>query len=132
MRSWACCASSTPWSQVRDRRSCWGRVLMKEAIASLTASAPCPASGGPFFGPGRAVLLHTRQVQQHGEAGGPFDKRADSGAVEADDEVALPVAGDGPVVGFGWSLADHDGIADEMLAASTGARPRGTQRASGA
>ena len=40
------------------------------------------------------------------QPGGPFDERADGGAVEADDEIALPVAGDGPVVGFGWALAN--------------------------
>ena len=53
MRSWACCASSTPWSQVRDRRSCSGSVVMVEAIASLTASAPWPASGGQSGGTSR-------------------------------------------------------------------------------
>jgi len=53
-----------------------------------------------------AVVVHARQVQRHGEPGGPFDEGADGGAVEADDEVALPVAGYGPVVGFGWSLAN--------------------------
>jgi len=28
------------------------------------------------------------------------------------DQVALPVAGDGAVVGFGWSLADVDHVRD--------------------
>ena len=70
-------------------------------------------------------------MQQHGEPGGPFDEGADGGAVQADDEVTLPMAGDGPVVGFSWSLADHDGIADEVLAASTGTRSRDAERTSG-
>ena len=49
MRSWACCAISTPWSQVKDRRSCWGSVVIDSAMASRTAWAPCPARGGPFL-----------------------------------------------------------------------------------
>ena len=59
------------------------------------------------------VLLHARQVQQHREAGGPFDEGADGGAFKADNEVALPVAGSGSIVGFGWPLADKDFVADE-------------------
>jgi len=49
MRSLACSAISAPWSQVRDLRSCSGRVVIVVAMASRTASAPCPASGGPFL-----------------------------------------------------------------------------------
>src|SRR3954449_2552453 len=49
MRSWACWASSAFWSQVSDRRSCSGRVVIVVAIALRTASAPCPASAGPFL-----------------------------------------------------------------------------------
>jgi len=102
-----------------------------EAIASLTASAPWPASGGPFLALGLPWSA-MRQVQKHGEPGGPFDESADGGAVEANDEVALPVAGYGPVVGFGRSLADEDLVADEALGACTGTRPRDTKRTSGA
>ena len=42
-------ASSAPWSQVRDRRSWSGKVVIEAAIASRTASAPWPASAGPFL-----------------------------------------------------------------------------------
>ena len=49
MRSWACWAISMPWSQVSDARSCSGSVVIWVAIASRTASAPCPASAGPFL-----------------------------------------------------------------------------------
>lgn len=35
--------------QVSDRRSCSGRVPIWAVIASRTACAPCPASGGPFL-----------------------------------------------------------------------------------
>ena len=38
MRSWACWAISAPWSQVSDRRSCPGSVVIVAAIASRTAS----------------------------------------------------------------------------------------------
>ena len=49
IRSRACWAISAPWSQVSDRRSCSGRVVIVRAMASRTASAPCPASAGPFL-----------------------------------------------------------------------------------
>src|SRR5205823_7640075 len=49
IRSLACSAISAPWSQVSDRRSCSGRVVIVLAIASRTAPAPCPVSAGPFF-----------------------------------------------------------------------------------
>ena len=93
MRSWACWAISAPWSQVSDRRSCSGSVVIVAAIASRTASAPWPASAGPFLTRGCvAVAVHARQVQQHREPGGALDERADRGAVEPDDQVAFPVA----------------------------------------
>lgn len=44
MRSWACWAISAPWSQVSDRRSCSGKVVMDEAIASRTGGADCGAA----------------------------------------------------------------------------------------
>ncbi len=48
------------------------------------------------------------QVQEHHAAGGAFDEGADRrSAVLADDQVALPVAGDGPVFGLGGTFADH-------------------------
>ena len=47
IRSWACWAISAPWSQVNERRSCWGSVVIDAAMASRTAWAPCPARGGP-------------------------------------------------------------------------------------
>src|SRR5918995_596068 len=49
MRSWACWAISAPWSQVSDRRRWSGSVKIETAIASRTASAPCPASAGPLW-----------------------------------------------------------------------------------
>jgi hypothetical protein len=49
MRSCAWLAISAPWSQVSERRSWAGSVVMVAAIASRTASAPWPASAGPFL-----------------------------------------------------------------------------------
>ena len=41
-----------------------------------------------------------------GEPGGPFDEGPDGRALETEDEITLPVTGDGPVLGFGRSLTD--------------------------
>src|SRR6266542_272595 len=70
-------------------------------------------------------------MQQHREAGAALDERPDRRAVEPEDQIALPVAGDGPVVGLGRPLADHHLGADELLAARLRARPRHPQRAPG-
>src|SRR5438046_2876009 len=78
------------------------------------------------------VSLHPWQVQQHREAGGALDERPGRRAVEPQDQVALPVAGDGPVVGLGRPLTDHHLGADELLAARLRARTRHSQRAPGA
>jgi hypothetical protein len=61
-------------------------------------------------------------VQQYREARGSFDKRADGGAIETEDEITLPVTGDGAVASFGRSLADEDVIGDKALATQAGAR----------
>jgi hypothetical protein len=45
----ACWAISAPWSQVSVWRSCSGSVAIFAAVAPRTASAPFPASGGPFL-----------------------------------------------------------------------------------
>jgi len=124
MRSWACCANSAPWSQVRDRRSCSGSVVMVAVIASLTASAVLDTKA--------TMLWHARQVQEHREAGGPFDESADGRAVETENEVALPVTWYSPVIGFSWSLTDEYLIGDEALTPCESTRPRDTERTTGA
>ena len=132
MRSWACWAISAPWSQVSERRSCSGSVVILAAIASRTASAPCPASAGPFSTRALAVAVHARQVQQHREPGGALDQCPDRRAVQSDDQIAFPVARHRPVGGFGRALADHDLRADEVPAAPARAGPRHAQRPPGA
>jgi hypothetical protein len=67
------------------------------------------------------MLCHARQVQQQREARSPFDEGADSGALEAEDEVALPMTGHGPIVGFGGSFADENLVGDEALGACSAA-----------
>src|SRR3546814_2804853 len=61
----------------------------------------------------RPISLHARKMQQHGEARGPFNERADRGTAKAEDEVAFPMSGDCPVFDLRWSLADHDGFRSE-------------------
>src|SRR6266540_53575 len=78
-----------------------------------------------------AVARDPRQVQQHRETGRALDERPDRRAVEAQDQIALPVAGDGPIVGLGRPLADHHLGADELLAARLRASARYAQRAPG-
>jgi hypothetical protein len=101
-------------------------------MASRTAAAPWPASAGPFLALGAAVALHRRQVQQHNDTAGALDQRADRRAVEAEDQIALPVAGHRAIGGLGGPLADHHLIADKALAAAGGAGVGDTQRPAGA
>jgi len=44
------------------------------------------------------------------------------------DEVALPMTGDSPIGNFGGAVADHDGIPDEGLVATSGPFARHAQR----
>src|SRR5207248_7621349 len=78
-----------------------------------------------------AVALPARQVQQQREAGAALDQRPDRGALEAQDQVTLAMAGHGTVVGLGGPLADHHLGADELLAARLGAWARDAERPSG-
>src|SRR3546814_5478427 len=72
----------------------------------------------------RPISLHARKMQQHGEARGPFNERADRGTAKAEDEVAFPMSGDCPVFDLRWSLADHDGFSEERLSTVAGALAR--------
>ena len=94
---------------------------MAAAIASRTASAPCPARAGPFFALGPVPW-----------PGGALDQGADRGAVQPDDQIAFPVPGHGPVFRLGRPLADHDLGGDEALPPSPGPGPRDPQRPAGA
>jgi hypothetical protein len=60
-------------------------VIIDAAMASRTASAPCPASGGCVLLAWPAVTIHRRQVQQHGEPGGAFHEGANRRAIETND-----------------------------------------------
>ena len=84
MRSWACWAISAPWSQVSDRRSCSGSVVIVRGDRVADGL-------GAVAGQRRAVLdsrlvavaVHAGQVQQHREPGGALDQRADRRAARA-------------------------------------------------
>lgn len=88
-----------------------------------------PDGFGAVAGQGRSILdrltrpvpLHSRQVQEHGEAGCAFDQRADRRAAEAENEVAFPMAWNSPVTDLSRAIADHQGIGDKGFAAAPGA-----------
>jgi len=66
------------------------------------------------------------QVEQQDIAGGPLHEGAHCRPPTlADDQVALPVTGNSPVVGLGWALADHDHVGEPALdrASTLGAAP---------
>ena len=84
---------SAPWSQVMERHSSSGSVVMalRMALSTLSADRPsvrCKSS----------TSLVERSTRVPTALRPPF----------AQDEVAFPVAGDGSVDGFGRSLGDHD------------------------
>ncbi len=73
------------------------------------------------------------QVNQHHVAGGALDERADGGLVRlADDQVAFPVPGDGPVRGLGRAFADHHHVWRHARLALVGVPVRSAHGASGA
>src|SRR5438067_242253 len=102
-------------------------------MLSRTASAPCPASAGPFFTrastPCSAIRGKCSSIVNRRRA---LHQRADRGTVQPQDEVPFPVTRHRPVAHFCWPLADHDLRHDESLAPTPGARPRYAQRTPGA
>ena len=91
-----------------------------------------PGQRGPvLFARLVAMALHPWQVQQHREPGGALDKRPDRRALEPQDQIALPMAGNSPIVGLGRPLADHHRRGDELLAAPLRASARYPESASG-
>lgn len=67
-------------------------------------------------------------MQQHREPRRPLNKSADDGAVEPENQVALPVPWHRAVLRLGRALADEDLGGDERLASSTAPRSRHAQR----
>ena len=91
VRSWACWAISAPWSQVSEGRSCWGRVMIDNAIASRTASVAVAGESGPVVDPlPFAVAWHGWEVQEHREPGGALNKRPDRGTPKSQGSGRLP------------------------------------------
>lgn len=91
---------------------------------------------GTMAGQGRAVLLsitlavsrHGRKMEQHREPRCSLDQRADGRAVQADDQVSLPMAGNGTIIGFCGAPADHDLGRHERFAPALSPCRRDTQR----
>ena len=77
-------------------------------------------------------LSSVGEVEEHDVAAGALDQGADRGPVAlTDDQVAFPVAGNGPVFGLRWTLGDHDHARDLSPsldpAARSALRPTGAQ-----
>ena len=64
--------------------------------------------------------------------GRAFDERADRRAFQPDDQVALPVPGDGAVLGLGGPFADHHLGGDVRPGLALGPGARDAQRPAGA
>src|ERR1700749_3713711 len=71
-----------------------------------------------------AMVHHAWQVQQQCEARHSFNQGADRGTANTQDEVAFPVARNGPINCLRWTLADHDLGRDEGLAPPARTRSR--------
>ncbi len=74
------------------------------------------------------MVRHAWQVQQQREARHTFNQGADSGTAKTQDEVAFPVARNGPINCLCWTLADHDLGRDEGFAPPARTRSRYPQR----
>ena len=81
--------------------------------------------------PGRArdgaVAFHSGKMQQHCEPRGAFHQSADRRSAQADDQVAFPVSGYGPISCFRRSFTDHDLRRDEGFAPPAATCPRHAQ-----
>ena len=85
-------AISLPRSQVMERRRCSG-----------SSRHRLDHRGGH-----RVRRCGRGQVQQHREPGAALDQGADRTVVRPDDQVAFPMAGHGPIRGFGGPVADSE------------------------
>ena len=68
-------------------------------------------------------------MQQHREARGALDQRADRRAAKAQDEVSFPVSRHRSIGRFGGALTDHDLRRDKAFASPAYARPGHPQHA---
>ena len=135
-----------PWSHVSDRRSCPGEVVIVRTIASRTASAPSPASAGPFFscGPlpwpsigGRCGSIVNRVVRSTSvpmaELPEPRIRSPSQWPGTARSAASAPVGlRRHPSGGASLALADQDARINEASALPAAARPRHAQRPPGA
>src|SRR3984885_2023508 len=101
-----------------------------DRVTDRLGAAPC--QGRTVLDPRAVVARHRREMQQHREPGRALDQSADRRAPQPQDQVSLPVSGNGTVLGLGRALADQDLIGDEVLPAPRAGswdpqRPAGTQ-----
>jgi hypothetical protein len=100
-----------------------GRDRARDRVANRLGTMPCERRAVLRPRPA-AMARHRRQMEQHREARGTLDQRADRRAAEPEDQVALPVARHRPVRRLCRALADHHLGRDEGLAAAPDARSR--------
>ncbi len=67
-------------------------------------------------------------MQQEREAAGPLHERADGGALEAENEIALPMPRHRAILHLGRTLADQNLGGDEVLAGAPGPGARHAER----
>src|SRR5487761_2108847 len=71
-------------------------------------------------------------MEQEGEASRPLHECANGRTLKAEDQIAFPVPGHGPIGDFRWPLADHDVGANEAFASTAAPGSRYAQRPPGA
>ena len=132
VRSWACWAISTPWSQGLGAAELLGQGGDRRSDGVSYGLGAVAGERGPVVDPlPFAVAWHGWKVQQHREPGGPLHQRPDRGTPKSDDQVTFPVAWHCPVVGLGGALGDHDLGSNERLASPPGSCPRDPQSSPG-
>ena len=128
IRRSACLAISAPWSQVSERRSCAGNVVIVRAMGIANRFSPMTGKRRPVLhARDGAVAFHSGKMQQHCEPRGAFHQSADRRSAQADDQVAFPVSGYGPIRCFRRSFTDHDLRRDEGFAPPAATCPRHAQ-----
>src|SRR5690554_5901170 len=105
--------------------------MIESAMASRTASAPWPASGGPFLTRGPSPWPSIRGSHSSIVKRVVRSTRVPIAGLEPEYQVAFPVAGHYPVSDLGWPLGDHDLGSDELLAPLGGSGTGNPQRPAG-
>ena len=106
---------------------------MRLVIASRDRPGAVPGACGTVLLPRICAMSgHWGKMKPHRDAGGPLCQCANGRAVQAQDQVALPVARDRSVISLCWPFADHDLRGDERFAPARTTQPRNPKRSSSA